>query len=249
MIFVLISAYNEEQGLRAILPRIPSTISGHRINVVVMSDGSTDNTVQIADRHGCHTIVSAHNRGKGATMRSGMAYVENRSFGAAVFMDADGQHDPGDLPQLLAPILEGTADIAIGSRYIDASGRGAAPRNRYFVRTVTVALLRRILSISVTDPYSGYRVLSGNAMQCIDLVGDRYESELEMLFCAGRGDLHVVELPITKVYGAGTSKMGSRRGAFLGRIDVVVRYAMTIARQSRRTAKVRPTDKREATAA
>ncbi len=236
MIIVLMAAYNEQDGLRSTLPQVPETIMGHDVEVIVLSDGSTDDTVDVARAHGCTTIVSNENRGKGANMGRGLDLIRGRTYAAAVFMDADGQHDPADLQDLVAPVLEGSADMVIGSRYVTSAGRGGTPWNRYLVRTVTVALVNRILSIRTSDPYSGYRALSEEATHCVELIGDRYESELEMLFCADRSGLRVVERPIRKVYGRRTSKMGSRHGALLGRIAVVTRYALTIGRESLRSA-------------
>jgi hypothetical protein len=112
------------------------------------------------------------------------------------------------------------------------AGRGNAPWNRYAVRCAVRAILGALMTTSMTDPFSGYRCLAPAAVQCLELTGDRYESELEMLFCAERNGLRVVEVPIPKLYGPGTSKMGTRYGSILGRIDVVSRYAATIARES-----------------
>ena len=230
---MLVCAYNEEQGLQSILPRIPATVSGHDVEVVVLDDGSTDSTADVARRHGCTTIIGGTNRGKGSMMRRGLEFVGGRHFAAIVFMDGDGQHSPEDVAKIVEPILDRSADVVVGSRYLWSRGRESTPRNRYVVRSATVTVLERILSLTISDPYSGYRALSPAAARCVELVGDRYESELEMLFCAARNHMRVVEVPIARIYGQSTSKMGSRHGALVGRVVVVGRYAMTIARESR----------------
>ncbi len=229
---MLVCAYNEERGLQSILPRIPRTVLGHDVEIVVLDDGSTDCTAAVARRYGCTTVTGGTNKGKGSMMRRGLQFVGDRHFAAIVFMDGDGQHRPEDLTKLIAPILDRSADVVIGSRYLWSTGRESTPRNRYIVRSATVSVLERILSLTISDPYSGYRALSPAASRCVKLVGDRYESELEMLFCAARSQMRVVEVPIARVYGPSTSKMGSRYGTLVGRVVVVGRYAMTIARES-----------------
>ena len=230
MICVLMAAFNEEQGLADLLPKMPSHLNGHEVRIMVVDDGSTDATTQIARDHGCITIRSEMNRGKGASLQIGLTALESLDYDVLVLMDSDGQHDPDELAAMTEPILEGSADIIVGSRYLLKPGRGQTPWNRYAVRTASVVLINRILSLNITDPYSGYRAMTSEAASCVELVGDRYESELEMLFCAAHHELRVEERAIPKIYGPATSKMGSRYGALFGRVAVVSGYARTIAR-------------------
>jgi glycosyltransferase involved in cell wall biosynthesis len=234
MIYAIMTALNEANSLLALLPRLPATVNGHELCVIVVDDGSTDATADVARAHGCTVIRSEVNRGKGASLRSGLEALGNEHFEAVVLMDSDGQHDPAELAALTEPILDGVAELVVGSRYLTTTRRGRTPWNRYLVRSATVSILNTILSTQVTDPYSGYRALTPRAIECITLRGDRYESELEMLFCAERRGLRVVEVPVPKIYGPATSKMGVRRGRVLGRMDVVSRYALTIARETAR---------------
>ena len=232
MIRVLIPAYNEAGSLDDVLPRIPDSVVGHAIRTLVVSDGSTDDTVAVARRHRCDTVELRHNRGKGAAFRQGFAEVRNESHAALVLMDADGQHDPARIADLSEPVLGGSADMVVGSRYLGATGRGCTPWNRYAVRRITCGVLRRVLGVTVTDPFSGYRVLSPRAEAVATFEGDRYESELELLFAATEAGLTVVEAPITRIYTGATSKMGVRRGRLRGRVEVVNGYARTIIRHA-----------------
>jgi glycosyltransferase involved in cell wall biosynthesis len=230
MIYVLMTALNEEQGLADLLPKMPSHVGGHEVQIILIDDGSTDATSAVAMGHGCITLTSQRNHGKGASLQMGLKALEGVAYDALVLMDSDGQHDPDEFAAIVAPVLDGTVDLMVGSRYLTSPGRGRAPWNRYIVRSTSVVLLNQILSLDITDPYSGYRAMTPAAVGCLELKGDRYESELEMIFCAVNHDLRIAEKPIPKIYGPATTKMGVRYGKLLGRIDVVSRYAFTILR-------------------
>jgi glycosyltransferase involved in cell wall biosynthesis len=234
MIIVLMAAFNEEKALVHLLPRMPQRVAGHRLRVVILSDGSTDGTAAVARECGIDVLEFEKNRGKGAVLRSGLDAIDAEPYAALVFMDADGQHDPLQLPELVGPVLDGSADIVVGSRYVHDAGRNNTPWNRYAVRCIVRAVLRVLLSSTTTDPFSGYRCLTPRAAECLDLRGDRYESELEMLFSAERNELRVAEVPVPRIYGPNTSKMNARHGALVGRTDVVYRYATTIIREAYR---------------
>lgn len=232
MIIVLMAAYNEVVALSDILARMPGQVDGHGVRVIVLSDGSTDGTGERARSFGVEVIEFGENRGKGAMLKSGLNAIRDDPCSALVFMDADGQHDPAQFEALVAPVLDGSARIVVGSRYLLEAGKGNAPLNRYAVRWIVRATLGSLLATSVTDPFSGYRCLAPDAVQCLELTGDRYESELEMLFCAERSGLRMLEVPIPKLYGPGTSKMGRRHGSTFGRVKIVYRYAVTIIREA-----------------
>jgi len=230
MISVIMAAYNEERSISALLAGMPTRLLGHDIEVLVVDDGSSDGTADIARSFGSDVIRFDDNRGKGAAIRRGLESLHDSPCDAIVLMDADGQHDPAAIECLIDPILQGEADIVVGSRYT-TTGRGSAPLNRYLVRTFTVAAIRRLLGVAVSDPYSGFRALAPDAARLLNIRGDRYECELEMIFYAHRSHLRVEERPIPMIYGTGTSKMGSRRGAFLGRISVLAGYTKTMVQE------------------
>jgi glycosyltransferase involved in cell wall biosynthesis len=232
MITVVMTAYNEAATLTRVLDAIPGEVLGLPIEVVVVDDGSSDATAAIARESGCSVVGLSANRGKGAALRRGLAQIDVGRLDALVLMDADGQHAPGEIERVVSPILDGSADLVIGSRYLENSERGATPWNRYAVRCVTVGVIRSILGWAPTDPYCGFRALSPRAVACVELRGDRYESELETIFSAARHHLEITEVPVSKIYGPATSKMGGRWGAVGGRVDVVTRYAFTIARET-----------------
>ena len=186
MIRLVIPAFNEGRALESLLPRLPATIAGHEVVPLVVSDGSTDDTVEVTTGAGVEVIALTPNRGKGAAVRAALARIEPLAWDIAVLMDADGQHDPSDLEELVAPLTDGETDIVVGSRYADDERRGSTPFNRYVVRWTTVAVLQRILGTRYTDPYCGFRAFTREALERVEFCGDRYEGELEVLFDARR---------------------------------------------------------------
>ena len=229
MIAVVIPAFNEADRLRTLLPRIPACLFGAPVQVIVVSDGSTDATEAVALDHGAVLVRLPKHRGKGAALRAGFAQAMELDPAQLVTMDADGQHDPADLERLIQPVIAGECALATGSRFLSDPSRGPAPFNRYLVRKALVAALRATLGRSYTDPCCGYRCFSSQALQAIQLQGDHYQSELETLFEAAIHGLSVVEVPVRADYPPGCSKMGARFGRLAGRVWVISQYVSTIA--------------------
>jgi glycosyltransferase involved in cell wall biosynthesis len=233
VIAVVVPAFNEANPLQALLPRIPACLFGEPVQVIVVSDGSTDGTEAVALDRGAVLVRLPRHRGKGAALRAGFARAMDLGPSLLVTMDADGQHDPADLERLVQPVMAGECAVAAGSRFLSDPFRGPAPLNRYLVRKVLVAALRATLGRAYTDPCCGYRCFSVQALQVIRLQGDHYQSELEALFEAAIHGLRVVEVPVRADYPPGCSKMGARFGRLAGRAWVISQYVWTIARKTR----------------
>jgi len=240
VIAVVIPAFDEADRLRTLLPRIPAFLFGVPVQVIVVSDGSTDGTDAVALDHGAVLVRLPKHRGKGAALRAGLARAADLGPAQLVTMDADGQHDPADLERLVQPVMAAECALAAGSRFLSGSSRGPAPLNRYLVRKALVAALRATLGRTYTDPCCGYRCFSAQAAQAIRLRGDHYQSELETLFEAAIHGLSVMEVPVRADYPAGCSKMGARVGRPAGRVWVISQYAATIARKTRELRRAHP---------
>ena len=233
MIAVVVPAFNEAERLPTLLPCIPAQLFGMPVRVIVVSDGSTDGTEAVALDYATALVHLPNNRGKGAALRAGFDQAMELNPSYLVTMDADGQHDPADLEQLVRPVIDEECALAIGSRFLSDPSRGTTPLNRYLVRKALIAVLRATLRRTYTDPCCGYRCFSSPAFQGIQLDGDHYQSELEALFEAAIHGLRVVEVPVRRAYPAGWSKMDAPLGRLAGRAWVIAQYVSTIARKTR----------------
>lgn len=229
-VLVILPAFNEAPAIGGVLSSLPDAIDGHHVIPLVVDDGSTDGTAEVARSAGANVISQEPNRGKGAALCTAMNLLHDREFGAMVWMDSDGQHLPSSLTDVAGPVLAGEVDLCVGSRYMAPSTGQHAPWNRRVVRAGTIAAVQRITGERITDPFSGFRAFSQRAARAVELVGCGYEAELESLFAVLAAGMRYHEVAIPRLYGADTSKMGARHGRAIGRVVVVSGYARTVHR-------------------
>src|SRR5262249_33173639 len=141
--------------------------------------GSTDATSSVAIRHPVWLIKHSLNRGQGAALQTGIDFALERGAGIIVTFDADGQHSAGDVDALVRPIQEGSADVALGSRFL---GRTVGlPLSRRLILKLAVLFTRIFSRISVTDTHNGLRAFSRTAAECIHITHDRMAHASEIL--------------------------------------------------------------------
>jgi glycosyltransferase involved in cell wall biosynthesis len=192
---VVIPALDEEGTVGAVVAGVPRRILGvGEVEVIVVDDGSTDATGEVAVRAGADRVV-AHRRNRGlvACFNHGIALALARGADVVVHLDADGQHDPAFIPQLIGPVLSGDADIVVGVRPLHEPEAGGFVRrhgNRF-----AAWLFRRAFKVAVRDVTSGYRAFSREALLQLNVVSD-YTYTLESLIQAARKRLAVSEVPI-----------------------------------------------------
>jgi len=173
-------------------------------DVLVIDDGSTDGTSRKAREAGAHVLRFPVNRGKGIALRQGFAIAVENGFRAVVTLDADGQHDPGEIPRLLDCWRDTQAELVIGSR--NHLEHGMTPRRRFGNR-----FARRSISffagVHVPDAQSGFRLYESTLLRSIPLRGVRYELEAEVIVRAARRGFRVESVPIklARVDGTPTS--------------------------------------------
>ena len=164
--------------------------------VLVIDDGSRDRTADVARKVGAVVISHEQNKGKGAAVKSALHYAAANGFDALVLLDGDGQHDPDQIPELLQPIQDGTADIVIGYREFKQM-----PRYRRVGRLVLDYITAR--GQVKTDSQSGFRALSRKAIEALQakhIQADGFEIESDMILAARNLPLKISEVPITCTY-------------------------------------------------
>lgn len=194
-LIIQIPCFNEADSLPQTLAALPDILPGiDSIEVLVVDDGSSDGTAQVARRLGVQHIERHRtNRGLAAAFRTGLERALAEGADIIVNTDADNQYDGGDIGKLVAPIVEGKADVAIGDRGVrDNQHFGWVKRK---LQVLGSAMLRRLSKTQVTDAVSGFRALSRRAAQRINITSD-FSYTTEMLIQAGRKRMAVVSVPI-----------------------------------------------------
>ena len=205
---ILMPAHNEEESLKWLLPRLVQTLEALELpcETIIVDDGSTDQTAQIAVRYGLKVVKNPFRRGKGASIRQGLRYA---SGNCVVTMDADGSNVPTDLPSLIKPIMKGNADVVIGSRFEQQlAGSAQEP----FIRRIGNAFFNLAIFLStgfpVTDSQSGYRAFSRQVLVSVPTYTNGFEWETEVLLKVVKGGYRIVDVPIHyKERVAGVSRL------------------------------------------
>jgi len=192
-IAVLIPAYNAAASLRGVI----EGIKGYLSSIVVVDDGSTDATAEIALAAGVHVLRHRINRGKGVALRTGFWFLLHEGCRAVITMDADGQHDPSYIPLFIRAYEEGRGDIVIGSR---AGEFHAMSWLRRFWNQLGVKAVSKLIGTPLTDTQSGYRLIKAEVLQGLPLRAAGYEGELELLIKACKRGHPVVEIKVTTHY-------------------------------------------------
>lgn len=194
-VIVQIPCYNEAQTLPLVLADIPRQIAGvDVIEVLVIDDGSTDDTGAVALRHGAdHVVRHIRNQGLARAFRTGLDTALQLGAEVIVNTDADHQYAGSAIPELVRPILEGRADIVVGDRQTDRLPHFSPARK--LLQKVGSLAVRRVSSTRVPDAVSGFRALSRQAALRLNIVSS-FSYTIEMLIQAGNERLEVVSVPV-----------------------------------------------------
>jgi glycosyltransferase involved in cell wall biosynthesis len=206
---IVIPAYKEETRVGDVVRRLLSFGQ-----VIVVDDGSPDQTARAAAEAGALVCVHAVNRGQGAALRTGTQAALRQGADLIVHMDADGQHDPDAVPKLLAPLAAGEADVVYGSRFMGLRSE-TMPRTRRAIlwggRQFNIFVLG--IPRAVTDPQSGLRALTADAARRVVFYQDRMAHTSEMLRVITKpGAFRWKEIPIVVRYTADTLAKGQYLG-------------------------------------
>ncbi len=193
--WIVIAAYNEEHSIGFVVKELAK--AGYR-NVVVVDDGSDDETSRIAKQHTKHVLRHVVNRGQGAALKTGIDYALANDADIVVTFDADGQHRVEDIPALLAPVKKDEVDIALGSRFLKKDS--GVPFFRKIVLKGGVFLLWIFYGVRLTDAHNGFRALSRHAAEQIEITLDGMEHASEIVSEIRRKQLRYVEVPVVIRY-------------------------------------------------
>ncbi len=173
-VIVVVPAYNEGATIEAVVRELRA----EGVRVVVVDDGSKDDTGAVARSAGAEVLRHAINRGQGAAIQTGIAHALRRAADVVVTFDADGQHDAKDIHGLAAPVLAAQCDVALGSRFLD--GRSDVPPARRVVLMLGVLFTRLISRVRLTDTHNGLRAFSRRAARelTISMDGMAHASEI-----------------------------------------------------------------------
>lgn len=220
LIQIVIPAYNEEETIADVLKRIPSELSGYKIEPLIVVDGSTDNTDKIVERMGYRYVKHVLNLGQGDALRTGFEIALENGADIIVTMDADGQHLPEELERVIKPIINGEADFVIGSRFL---GKFEKESNiRYIGIKFFTWLINLLTGIKITDCTSGYRAFSAEALKKLELREDRFNAP-ELIIDAAKKGLRIKEVPVTIVRRKGGQTKKPRLGYAWGLCKTVIK--------------------------
>jgi polyprenyl-phospho-N-acetylgalactosaminyl synthase len=199
--WVVIAAFNEGKVIRSVV----SEVAARGYSVVVVDDGSRDDTATAARVPGVTVLKHAINLGQGAALQTGIELALRRKASFIVTFDADGQHCIEDVPSLLAALT--THDIALGSRFLGKEIQGASKRRKMLLRTATV-MSNKLSGLQLTDAHCGLRAFRASAAPKLRITQDRMAHASQLLQLIKRSGLRVTEVPVTVKYTEHSMRKG-----------------------------------------
>ena len=194
-VIAVIPAHNEDRFIGSVV------IKARRYAdvVLVVDDGSTDLTAEVARAGGAVVISHAENQGKAEALNTGLRRVRGLVKDAVVvILDGDGQHEPSEIPNVVKPVLEGRADVVVGSRFLEV--RSNIPRWRILGQHLLTLVTNAGSGVRLSDSQSGFRAFSSKAVELLVFGQNGFSAESEMQFQARQHGLKVVEIPISCKY-------------------------------------------------
>ena len=220
LVAIVMPAHNEAAAIGQVLFRIPAEIEGAKVITIVVDDGSTDGTGEIAQAHGAHVVRHLTNLGVGAATITGFRAARALGADMIVTIDADGQHNPEEIGRLVQCLNEGPFDVVIGSRILTRHGM---PLSRFTANLLLNALTYVVYGKIVSDSQSGFKVFTRHAADALDLRSSGYEICSEIVGEIYRKKLRYKSLPIKPVYTAYSHAKGQH---FLNGVNLVLGLLM-----------------------
>ena len=206
-ICTIVAAFNEERTIAEVV----AGLRQHVPDVVVVNDGSTDRTGERAAAAGATVLTHPRKQGKGTAIRTGLAHVLPQPYSHVLFIDGDLQHDPADVPRLMAAAEDSKADFVIAERTFT---KGQMPTARYYSNRIGSRILSAFIGTEVADTQSGFRLVRRDCLRGVRLTATGYELETEMLIKLTRSGVSLCRVSIEARYHGANSKLRSIRDTF-----------------------------------
>jgi hypothetical protein len=227
----IVVARDEEPAVGGVLAGVPDSACGMPLDVLLVDDGSSDATAAIGREHGARVHSHERSHGLGAALRTGLEIARDEGYGAALYIDGDGEYDPADLERVLEPVARGRADYVLGSRFLGA--REGMSWHRTLANRSTSALLGFLLGTVTSDAQTGCRAFSARALAAARIRHDYNYAQVLTISLWGAG-IDPVEVPISYRRRA-SGRSFVRYPEYLARVAPAVWREWRAARASRRT--------------
>ncbi|MCB9822879.1 glycosyltransferase family 2 protein [Candidatus Nomurabacteria bacterium] len=198
-ICIIIPAFNEATTITGVIDDVRSALKKekHAFEIVIVNDGSSDDTSKLAEASDANVINHILNTGAGGATATGLSYAERNNFDIAVTMDADGQHSPKDVVKGIEELKKNDADLLIGSRLVNTDGMSKV---KILGNKGLSIITYLVFNVKVTDSQSGLRIFSKRALTRLKWRTSGYEFASEMLWRANQLGLKIDEFPIKAIY-------------------------------------------------
>jgi glycosyltransferase involved in cell wall biosynthesis len=196
-VFCVIPAFNEAKTIETIINEVKPLVD----RLVLIDDGSTDETYDIVKNQGVVLLRHIINRGQGAALRTGTEFSIAQGADIIVHFDADGQFLSRDITRIVEPIKSGQAEVVFGSRFLAGGHKAEMPFfKRYLIMPLAKAVNKIFFKIDLTDPQSGFRAMSAPAAKKITWQQDGMAHCSEIMFMVKKNNFKVLEIPIRVIY-------------------------------------------------
>lgn len=224
---VLMPAFNESANVGAVVRGVLALDLPVQVTVLVVDDGSKDETAKVAREAGAEVISHAVNRGVGAAFRTGIEHAATEGYEYLIHMDSDGQVPPKEIPKLLEPVLSGAADVAVGSRFVREFPENLALW-KSLALTTTARVVGALAGYALTDLSCGFRCMNRKGIEAIRPTFD-YDYIQETLIQLLAAKLRVVDVPVDILYESEPTKrpsMSARTFRYSSRFLLITGYSM-----------------------